>query len=287
MADLTAIILTMNESKNIGECIKSVKGIASRIVVVDSGSTDNTVEIAKELDVDVCFHDFENYAKQFNWTLDNTNIKTKWVLRIDADERFTDKLCYEADQAMIEHADDDINGIVLRIKVFFLGKWIKHGGVYPMRDIKLFKMGIGLIEDRKMDEHTILRYGRTIELKNDVIHYDFKNLNYWINKQNWYATREMQDYYEANNRESIKKISNKNNKNRRKQKIIYYKLPMFYRAFFLFIFRYIFQLGFLDGKEGLIFQFLLAFWYRFLVDAKIYEYKKIGGKMDKTGALRT
>jgi len=286
MADVTAIILTMNESKNIVECIRSIRNFVSRIVVVDSGSSDNTVDIAKHLGAEVYIHEFENYALQFNWGLDNTNITTKWVLRLDADERLTSELCIEAEQAIKVHNDDDTNGMIIRLRNFFLGRFIKHGGAYPFRKLMLFKFGIGRIENRKMDEHTILSCGRTIELENDGTHFDFKNLNHWINKHNWYATREMQDYYETNNKGSIEKMPGENIKIRRRQKYLYYKIPIFIRPFLIFIYRYFFQLGFLDGKEGLIFNFLSSYWYRFLVDAKIYEHKKMGGEMEKTGELK-
>jgi len=128
MADLTAIILTKNESINIVDCINSIKGLAERIVVVDSGSTDNTVELAKELGADVYTHPFEFSAAQFNWALDNTNITTKWVLWLDADERFTPKLCEEAKIMMERHANDDVNGFTLEAWFFFMGKCLKHGG---------------------------------------------------------------------------------------------------------------------------------------------------------------
>lgn len=289
MSDLTVIILTMNESKNILKCIESVKELAKRIIVVDSGSSDKTIEIAKEGGAEVYFNEFENYASQFNWALDNTNISTKWVLRLDADERLTPELCEEASKEMIKHKDDNVNGMILRQRVYFMNKWIKHGGMYPFRKLMIFKHGIGRIENRKMDEHTILSFGESIELKNDGIHYDFKNLNYWTNKQNWYATREMQDYFEIIEKEknTTQQMADKNIKGRRQLKTVYYKFPIFFRPFFLFVFRYIFQLGFLDGKEGLIFHFLQSFWYRFLVDAKIFEHKKMGGKFEKTGALKS
>jgi len=286
MADITAIILTMNESKNISDCIKSIRNFAARIVVIDSGSTDDTVEIAKKLGTEVYFHEFENHSAQFNWALDNTNIETKWVLRLDADERLTNELCVEAEQAMIEHVSDDVNGMVLRFKVFFLGRWIKHGGVYPFRKLLIFKTGIGRVENRKMDEHTILSHGTSIELKNDGLHYDFKNLTHWVNKHNWYATREMQEYYETVTPDSFQQMPDEKIKGRRTQKTKYYKLPIFIRPLLLFIYRYFFRLGFLDGREGLIFHYLQSLWYRFLVDAKIYEHQKMGGEMEKTGALR-
>ncbi|ADY55900.1 glycosyl transferase family 2 [Syntrophobotulus glycolicus DSM 8271] len=287
MSDVTAIILTMNESKNIGDCIKSIQNFVSRIVVIDSGSSDNTVEIAKSLGADVYFHEFENYAKQFNWGLDNTNIATKWALRLDADERFTHELSEEAKQAIAEHNDDDVNGFVLRLRVFFLGRWMRHGSVYPFRKLMLFKFGIGRIEQRNMDEQTTLSCGKSIELNNDALHFDFKNLNYWINKHNWYATREMQDYLEMKINKNIQQISDEHIKNRRRQKLIYYKFPIFIRPLFYFIYIYFIKLGFLDGKEGLIYHFLRIFWYRFLVDAKIYEHEKIGGEIERTGALRS
>ena len=88
MADITAVILTRNEEKNIVRCLTSVRGLCSRMVVVDSGSTDDTVALAKANGAEVYFHDFEYYARQFNWGLDNCGIDTKWVIRIDADEQF-------------------------------------------------------------------------------------------------------------------------------------------------------------------------------------------------------
>lgn len=92
MADVTIIILTKNEEVNLHDCLKSVQSFAKRIVVVDSGSSDKTVSIAKEFGADVYTHKFENYARQFNWAIDNVNIDTKWTFRLDADERLTGDL---------------------------------------------------------------------------------------------------------------------------------------------------------------------------------------------------
>ena len=90
MADLTAIVLTKDEEKNLPDCLSSLRGFASRVVVVDSGSTDRTVDVAREYGADVFTHPFRGYAHQFNWGLDNAGIDTEWVLRIDADERMTE-----------------------------------------------------------------------------------------------------------------------------------------------------------------------------------------------------
>lgn len=161
MIDLTAIVLTKNESKNISDCLKSIQGFAKRVVVVDSGSTDGTVAIAESLGADVYVHKFENYARQFNWGIDNTNITTKWTLRLDADERFTTELCNELDQLTKQHDNDDVNGITMEAWLYFLGKCIQHGGS-KKRKLMVFKTGIGRIEDRKMDEHTVLSEGQSI-----------------------------------------------------------------------------------------------------------------------------
>lgn len=286
MADLTAVILTKNEEINIKPCIQSVQSVAKRIIVIDSFSDDKTVEYAKALGAEVYRNNFVDYATQFNWGLDHTGIQTRWVLRIDADERFSSELSDEVEKQCAEHSDDEVNGFVLRYKVFFMGKWLKYGGIYPFRKLCIFKYGIGRIERRKMDEHTALLSGASEELKNDALHYDFKNLNYWIQKHNWYATREVQDYLEGTNSADSEDLADRKITNKRKLKSDYYKLPRFFRAHLYFIYRYYFRLGFLDGEEGRIFHFLQAYWYRFLVDAKIYEHMKTGASCADAGDLK-
>ncbi len=286
MGDLTAIILTKNESKNIGHCLKSINKLATRMVVVDSGSDDDTVEIAKKLGAEVYVHKFENYARQFNWALDNTNIQTKWVLRIDADERFTEELCKEVEQNMNIHRDSEVNGFTLEAWLFFMEKKLRYGGGRK-RKLMVFKNGIGRIEDRKMDEHTILSSGISIDLKERFLHYDFKNIHSYIAKLNWYATREMQDYFIYTNKIDQETLTDRKIiKKRQKKYGVYYKMPMFLRAFLLFIYNYFFRLGFLDGKEGFIVHFLYSFWYRVLVDAKIYEQMKTNAPFEETGDLK-
>ncbi len=286
MADLTAIILTMNEEKNIGKCINSIKTIAKRIVVVDSGSNDKTVDIAKELGADVYTNVFVDYSTQFNWGIDNTNISTQWILRIDADEEFTPELCIEVEKETQKHINDDINGMQVKQQVYFMNKRLRHGEVYPFIKLLIFKKGYGRIENRKIDEHTILSSGNTIVLSCDAKHYDFKNLTHWISKHNWYSTRTMQDFFEFNDGQSVENLAKGIMRKKRRQKSLYYKAPIFLRPFILFVWRYVFKLGFLDGKEGFIYHFMLNFWYRELVDAKIYEHKKYKKTFEKTGALK-
>ena len=152
----------------------------------------------------------------------------------------------------------------------------------------LYRTGRGHIENRRMDEHTIVD-GRVISLKERFEHRDFKDLNTFIAKMNWYATREMQDYFEDKNAlEHSEALSDKHLIALRKKKFgIYYRFPMFLRCQLLFIYNYIFRLGFLDGREGFIYHWLYQRWYRTLVDAKIYEQMKFPKPFEATGALGT
>lgn len=272
MCDLTVIILTFNEEKNIVQAIDSIKSIAKRIVVVDSFSTDNTVSIAKELGAEVFVNEFYNQAQQFTWALDNIDVDTKWVLRLDADERLTYSSSKEIADIIVKNENTDVNGAIVRFNVRFLGKDLRHGGIYPIKVLRLFKYGKVHIEDRNMDEHMVLNEGKCIELKNDSIHQDFKSLSAWIDKHNKYSSREMLDYFD-NAVDSHQTLCGVAKIKRFIKTKIYYKLPMGFRAWLYYVYRYYFRLGFLDGREGKIFCFLQAYWYRFLVDAKIYESK--------------
>lgn len=278
MADITTLILTYNEEKNIAACIKSVQQVVKRIIVVDSYSTDNTVRIASELGAEVYQNKWINYSKQYQYGIAVGNITTKWILRFDADERLTQETAKEIEDLCEKNAETDVNGIILRFKVNFLGKELKHGGIYPFKKLVLYKNGIGEIEDCNMDEHIVLREGKSVEMHNDSLHYDFKNLTTWINKHNNYSSREMLDYFDKIKRNENSHNLNKAARIKRFVKFhIYYRLPLGTRAHLYYIYRYYFKMGFLDGREGKIFAFMQAYWYRFLVDAKIYEQEKEKG----------
>ncbi|MDM0948417.1 glycosyltransferase family 2 protein [Clostridium perfringens] len=287
MVDLTAIILTKNEELNLECCINSIKDVAKRIVVVDSFSTDRTIEIAKKNGADVYVHKFENYGKQFQWAIDNTDLDTKWIFRFDADERLTYESAAELKKLCIENENTDVNGIIFTLEVTFLGKKLKHGGTYPFKKLCIFKKDKAYMEERSMDEQIILKSGRCIEMKCVSEHNDFRDLSYWILKHNWYATRAAKDYFD--HLESGDDYLNLDFTCRLRRKIkysIYYNMPMRIRCWGYFMYRYWFKLGFLDGKEGFLYAFLQAYWYRILVDAKIYEAKKNKKMINEVGDLK-
>lgn len=284
--DATAIIMTKNEEKNIGDCLDSMKGFAKRCVVIDCGSSDRTIEIAKEKGADIYFHEFEYYAKQFNWGIDNCDINTEWIIRLDADERFPAELNKELAHIINNDKSGDVNGITIEADYYFLGKCMKHG-LTNKRKMMMFKKSCGRIEDKRRDAHSIISEGVNVNAKHKFIHYDFKNLDAYIKRYNWYATREMQDYIEyINDSKGATYEGDEGIKKQRAKKYgVYYKAPMFFRAQLWFLFNYIFKAGFLDGKEGFLFLFFECYWYRMLVDAKIYEQMKTGKEFEELKAL--
>ena len=282
-ADITAIILTKNEEINIVDCIRSIKAVVKKVIVVDSFSTDKTVELAEEEGAIVYKHPFENYSKQYQYGVQVSGQDTVWTLRIDADERLTKGSAKELERLCTHHENTDVSGIVLRFRKNFLGKDLYHGGVYPWKKLSCYKTRSGFIEDRNMDEHIVLRSGKTVEMKTDCLHFDFKDLEYFINKHNWYSSRETVDYFE--NLERLKNRDKLDQKTWLKMNI-YYKIPLKIRAHLYYIYRYYLKLGFLDGREGQIYASLQAYWYRYLVDAKIYECKITGIRYKGTGDLK-
>ena len=275
--DMTAIVLTKNEEKNIGNCLDSIRGLVERVIVVDSGSTAKTVEIAKSYGAEVYHHEWIHYANQFNWALDNIEIRSKWIYRIDADEVVTPELKNEIEAACAEHDSDDVNAFIMKFKIFFMGRFLTHGGVYPFYNVTIFRNGFGRYEDRAMGEHIVVNSGSTAMLSNDCLHYDFKSLDAWIDKHNKYATREVDDYYAVRSANSeLANLYGEAEKAKTLRDGLYYRLPKFFRAHLYFFYRYYVKLGFLDGKPGKIYAFLQAYWYRYLVDAKLYEREIMG-----------
>lgn len=285
---ITAIILTRNEESNLAACINSISSVVDRIVVVDSFSDDRTVEVARSLGADVIQHRFLNYGAQFQYALDNASIATQWVLRIDADERMTIQSAAEMVLLCENNKNTDVNGIVMRLKIHFMGQELKHGGAYPMKKLCIFKRDEAYMESRYMDEQIVLKRGRYVEMKNDVEHDDYKDLTFWIGKHNWYASRAAKDYLENLSQvdESPSNLDTNSRINRVVKQKIYYRLPSRLRTWMYFVYRYYLKAGFLDGRAGYWYAFFQAYWYRTLVDAKIFEAEMTGLSIGETGELR-
>ena len=273
---LSVVIITYNEEKNIGKCLASVLPLTNKIYIVDSGSDDRTVEIARGLGAQVATRRWTTYAEQFNWGLDHFAFESEWIMRLDADEELTPALVAEF-RRFLSAPPADISGVFIRRRVYFLGRWIRHGGYYPTWLLRLFRRGVGRCEALWMDEHIVVSQGRTIKIEADIIDHNNKDLTFWTDKHNKYASRELLDIQEKKRRVHdedllVPTLTESQAQSRRWVKDrVYGRSPLFLRAFLYFCYRYFLRLGFLDGKEGLIFHFLQGFWYRFLVDAKVFE----------------
>tara|TARA_B110000114_G_C15092499_1_gene399400 strand:- start:913 stop:1812 length:900 start_codon:yes stop_codon:yes gene_type:complete len=274
---ITSIILTYNEELHIARCIENIQEISDQVYVIDSFSTDKTVEIAKEMGAIVLKHKWPgNQAEQFNWALENIDIKYKWIFRLDADEYLLPELIEEIN-VKISSLDPSITGVVFKRRHIFLGKWIKRGE-YPKRILRLFQAGKAVCEQRLMDEHIQLLEGHDIEFENDFVDHNLHNLAWWIDKHNNYSIRDAIETLDIElniiGNVDENKIIGKGAEIKRNQKHKYTKLPFFWRATFYFVYRYFIKGGFLEGKEAFLWHFFQGWWYRMLIDAKIYEIKK-------------
>ncbi len=273
--DLTAIILTYNEEKHIKRCILSLKNIAKKIVIVDSYSKDKTLEIAKKYNVKIYKNKFLHQSQQVNWALSNIKFKTKWMLRIDADEYLTNDLKKNLIKSF-NKINKNISGIIINRKVKFLDKEINYGGTSPHKSLRIWKTGLGKCENVFMDEQIIVK-GKIINIDGFLIDENLNSLSWWIEKHKKYAVREAINYFsEKSNLQKYRKITN--NKAMIKKYLkqnVYYKLPIFIRPIILFFYKFFLKLGFLTGWQGLLYCILQTLWYRFLVDVNILKIKKL------------
>tara|TARA_B100000678_G_C18193207_1_gene496299 strand:+ start:611 stop:1567 length:957 start_codon:yes stop_codon:yes gene_type:complete len=272
---LTTIILTQNEEKHIARAIRSVAEISERVVVVDSGSSDRTLKIASDLGAQVLENAWTNHATQFNWALEQLPSDTDWVLRLDADEYLTPELSTQIADALVTAKGEDAAMIMSR-RMHFMGKAIRWGGVFPIRIARAFRYGRGQCESRWMDEHIIFD-GAAIELSGELIDDNLNSLSWWTEKHNAYASREAVEmlnlkhgFMSAEQYDGLGSNEQAGTKRWLKEKV-YARLPSGLRATLYFLYRHVLRLGFLDGRRGTAFHVLQGFWYRYLVDTKVYE----------------
>lgn len=284
MLDLSVIILTYNEEIHIRRCLENVCPFVKEVFLIDCFSTDRTIEIAeKYANVMVLQHEWPNtkYAGQFNWGLQHAPISTKWVLRLDADEYLLPELIEEL-KAKLPSLPDDVNGIIFNRRHIFMDRWMKRG-IYPVKMLRVFRYGKGMCEQRLMDEHIQLTEGRSVEFEHDFCDHNLNDLTWFCHKHVNYAIREAVDLLDielgltgAAETDEHKNISHQAQAKRMK-KHKYARQPLFWRSFAYFCYRYFLKGACLDGKVGFIWTFLQGWWYRTLVDAKIFEVKKACG----------
>ncbi len=275
MADVSVIILTFNEKLHVERCIRSLTPFAKRIFLIDCGSTDGTRQIAESLGAVVLEHPWVNYAQQLNWGLQNAPIDTAWTMRMDCDEYVLPELAAEIERKL-GSLPADVTGVNFNRRVHFMGRWIRRGGYYPTVLLRIWRTGKGTCEQRWMDEHIQLADGRTVHFDHDIVDENLNDLTWWTAKHNSYATREAIDMLRLRHGMDKEELASNKQAGARRwlKQNVYARVPAFVRPVMYFLFRYFVRLGFLDGKPALVFHTLQAGWYRFLVDAKIYEIER-------------
>lgn len=277
MLDLAVVILTYNEERHIARALKAISGVASQVFVIDSFSSDTTVALARAAGAEVLQNRFINQAQQFQWALDNAPIKARWIMRLDADEVIEPDLINEMRQRM-PVLPEDVVGVNLKRKHIFMGRWVRFGGRYPLVLLRIWRRGQGRIENRWMDEHMVVWGGRTVTFNGGFADHNLNDLTFFTDKHNKYATREAIEVlnqriglFPRDESLSVGSTSFQAAAKRFLKERVYNFLPFTFSAMAYFLWRYIFQLGFLDGRSGLVYHFLQGYWYRFLVGAKLME----------------
>ena len=271
---LALVILTYNEEANIAQALDSVAGWASQILILDSLSTDRTLDIARQYGCEIAQHKFESYAKQRNHALEHLPIRSEWVFFLDADEWLPDALKQEISTLIATSPEE--NGFYINRRLIWMGRWIRRG-YYPSWILRLFRYGVGRCEDRAVNEHLIVQ-GQTGQLRNHFMHEDRKGVTDWVAKHNGYATREALELFNTRAAPDYREIDARlfGTQAQRKRWLrlkVWNRLPPLIRPFFYFFYRYILAGGFLDGREAFIYHFLQGLWYPMLIDIKYLEMK--------------
>ena len=286
---VSVLIPAKNEEYNLPACLESVAP-AAEVVVVDSQSSDRTIEIAEHHGAKVVqFYFNGSWPKKKNWSLENLPFSNEWVLIVDCDERITPELWEEITEAI---QNSEYNGYYLNRRVFFLGTWIRHGGRYPDWNLRLFKYKLGRYEnlntgdipntgDNEVHEHVILS-GKVGYLKHDMLHIDFRDIYHWLARHNRYSNWEARVYYNFIIGQGDEGTIGANLfgdavQRKRFLKKIWVRLP--FKPWLRFIWFYIIRLGFLDGKAGYIYARLLS-QYEYQINVKLYELLNFGGRLN-------
>jgi glycosyltransferase involved in cell wall biosynthesis len=276
-ANVAVVILTYNETLHLSRALDCVAGFAREIFVVDSFSTDETVDLAKSHGAQVLQHTFQNQAKQFEWALENAPITAAWVMRLDADEVIEADLAAEI-VARLDELPPDVTGVNLKRKTIFQGRFIRHGGRYPLVLLRIWRRGKAHVEDRWMDEHIYLTEGRSVTFAGGFADHNLQDLTFFTDKHNKYSSREALDalnkrihLFEQPHALTTESTARQAKVKRFFKESFYNKLPPELSAVAYFFYRYIVRLGFLDGREGFVYHVLQGFWYRFLSGAKLRE----------------
>lgn len=280
MPDFSFVILTYNEEVHLPRLLSSIQNLNAETFILDSGSTDGTLEICETYGARIAFHTFDNHPKQWDAALKIFTFSTPWLICLDADQIVTPEL----NRQLANFRDDDhrhVDGIYFNRKNYFKGHWLQYGGYYPKYLLKMFRTGIGHSDLNENMDHRFVVPGNTLTWRNGhILEENLKenNISFWISKHNRYSDLLASEEVERMNKLRIQTVKKDfwGNPDERTAwlKDLWWRLPLFLRPFLYFTYRMIFQMGILDGRTGILFHFLQGFWFRIIVDVKIAEILK-------------
>ncbi len=231
---VSVVIITYNEEANLGRTLSSVAPLMSggngELIIVDSGSTDRTCEIARDCGAKVFREEWKGFAAQKNSAI--AKATTEWILSLDADEEVSPELARE----ILDLHGDAVQGFYLPRRNMFLGRWIRHGGFYPDRKLRLFRRGAGKFEERLVHENLKVE-GATRPLSGNLIHHAYPTLAGYIEHMNRYSSLGSQ--LAASQGQTGRTLPA-------------FLWNVWLRPQFTFLYNYLVRLGFLDGREGLL-----------------------------------
>jgi glycosyltransferase involved in cell wall biosynthesis len=271
---LSVVLLTFNSAGSIQRTLDAVRQISDDIHAVDSFSTDDTVAILVRNGVSVAQRSFANYSDQRNWAIDNLRLRYGWQMHVDADEELGPELL--AAIRAIDFSATQADGYIVGRKIVFMGRLLRFGGISTTWHCRIFRAGHGRCEDRLYDQHFVCS-GRIETIGACMLDHQELSLSDWTARHNRWSDTESAEALRgpAPSEGQIRpNLAGTRIERARALKRLYYRGPLLIRAFIYFLYRYIALLGFLDGREGLIYSVLQGFWFRFLVDAKILEARR-------------
>jgi glycosyltransferase involved in cell wall biosynthesis len=277
---VTVIVLTHNEELNLPACLASVRGWVQRIVVLDSGSTDRTREIAREHGAEFMEHAFQSHTQQWAWALQHAAGRDDWVLGLDADQSVTPELRASLLRLFTDDHLADYQGFYVNRRQVFRGRWIRWGGYYPKYQLKLFRPRSVRLDPGDLMDHHFHVMGSTQRLRGDLVEQNRKEdvISFWLHKHVRYAellALEEQHRVTGHSGVLVPALTGSPDQRVAWLKQRWYRLPRYWRPVIYFTYRYFLRLGFLDGKEGFVFNALQCFWLRLIVDANLDELERV------------
>jgi len=281
---ISTLILSHNEQVNIGACLSSLKW-CDDVVVLDSGSTDGTIDIARSYGARLFWHPFRGFGDQRNWALDNIFFKHGWLLILDADERVTGMFHKELVDR-ITHADEDLVGLFVCRKFTYWGKWLRRSSAFPSWILRVIK--IGNVRFRNMGHaETHVATGRLGYLKEPLIDEDFKTIDDWFDRHNRYSAAEAELEYHRGKRyeeeQAGKDPYRATSSMRSRFKAWGCTLPG--RPLWYFLYAYVLRGGFLEGKKGFMYCYMKALYHAMIQIKKFDIDQRVGSERSPDGLL--